>query len=201
MAVRGPRPDYPGPGRVRLCQRRTREILGEPLIAGQPIAEPHERWPATVHELGELGFTPRVHGTSAPNGPRTPRMIVPTEDGTVSQPAGRIRARTADSRGPRDRSAGNHPSSHCFVPDLLPLAATGIATPSHAPGDTIGAQRRECQIAVLGIHSEWGGDEQRYWPVFGQPHRGADAGKQVLRPHAGIPVCGAGEHLTGWPAI
>src|ERR1700733_5873037 len=58
--------------------------------------------------------------------------------------------------------------------------ATGIATPSHARGDTIGAQRRECQVAVLGSHSEWGGDEQRYWPVFGQPHRGADAGKQGL---------------------
>src|SRR5580692_6052752 len=79
--------------------------------------------------------------------------------------------------------------------------ATGIAIPSHARGDTIGAQRRECHIAVLGSHSEWGGDEQRYWPVFGQPHRGADAGKQVLRPHAGIPLRGAGEQLTGWPAI
>src|ERR1700733_695231 len=133
MAVRGPRPDYPGPGRVRLCQRRTREILAEPLIAGQPIAEPHERWPATVHELGELGFTPRVHGTSAPNGPRTPRMIVPTEDGMVSQPSGRIRARTADSHAPRDRTAGNHPSSPCLVPDLLLLAGHRNRYPEPRP--------------------------------------------------------------------
>ena len=48
-------------------------------------------------------------------------MIVAIEDGTVSLPAGRIRARTVDSCAVGGRSARNHPPLPYRVPDLLLL--------------------------------------------------------------------------------
>jgi hypothetical protein len=77
-------------------------------------------------------------------------MIVAIEDGTVSLPAGRIRARTVDSCAVGGRSARNHPPLPYRVPDLFLLPGRRSNRRSACTADAPPPDERQRQQARAG---------------------------------------------------
>src|ERR1700742_832945 len=63
VRVRAVGPPDPPPGRVGTGERRLRDVLGVPLVAGQRVRQPHHDRSPAPHEVPELvvRLAPHLH--------------------------------------------------------------------------------------------------------------------------------------------